>query len=148
MANDVPLDDRTSVQVKLPPQLEAYLRSLVEKTGRSLGGEIISLIGDAMEAAEVPLAPTNTPFVCTEELMAQKAECQDCGAKILHNAKLWAERHVQETGHNVHVSLFFDLRDDAWRDKISPERRAEIQEVQKPGVGQALAQSLMSKRKH
>jgi len=101
-----------------------------------------------MLAEEIPPATPDAPFVCSEELMAQKAECQDCHQAIRHNAKLWAERHVQETGHNVHVTLHYDMRPENWLDQASPERRAEIAEVQKPGVGVALAESLLTKRKH
>lgn len=98
-----------------------------------LTAEIVLLIGEAMEAAEIPPAPTNTPIVCTEYLMAQKAECQDCDQVIRHNAKVWAERHVQQSGHNLHVSLHFEMRDEGWMERLAPERRAEIEDlVQNP----------------
>jgi hypothetical protein len=34
------------------------------------------------------------------------------------------------------------MRAEDWMDRISPERSAEIKEVQKPSVGKALAQSM------
>ncbi len=144
MANDVTVDDRTTVSVALHPQLEAFLQSQSAKSGRALAAEIIQLIGEAMEAAEIPPPPTNTPFVCSEELMAQKAECQVCHEVIRHNAKLWAERHVQQTGHNVHVSLHFEMRDENWMERLSPERRREIEDlVQNPDKARALAGNLL-----
>lgn len=127
MANDATVDDRTSVSLTLHPQLKAFLQAQSAKSGRSLSAEITLLIGEAMEAAEVPPAPANTPFICSEELMAQKAECQDCGERIRHNAKLWAARHVQATGHNVHVSLQYDVRAEGWLDRTPADRRAEIE---------------------
>ncbi len=148
MASEVPPSDLTEASVTLDPALDAFLRARIETSGRSIAGEIIAVLVEAMQAAEVPPPPTNARFVCSEELMAQKAECQDCHQAIRHNAKLWAERHVAETGHVVHVSLHFDMRGQGWQDRLSAERRAEIQEVQKPGVGQALAQSLLVKTKH
>lgn len=148
MTNNAPADDRAEVSVKLHPQLESFLRSLIAKSGRSLQGEIVQLIREAMQTAEIPPAPTNTPFVCSEELMVEEAECTTCGERIDHNAKLWAERHVQATGHTVNVSLFYDLRDDDWQSKLSPERRAEIEDFRKPGAAQALAHSLLGGKKH
>ncbi len=148
MADDAAIDDLGQALVRLPPQLQVYLRSRLVQSGRSLQGEIIHLIGEAMEAAAVPPALAHTPFVCSEELMAQKAECEHCQETIRHNAKLWAERHVQQTGHSVHVTLHFDLRDAAWRDRISPERRAEIEAIRQPGVAQAMVASLLTQKKH
>lgn len=148
MKNDVPKEDGAEVAVQLHGKLEVFLQSLVAKSGRSLQGEIVRLIGEAMDAAEIPPARTNTPFVCSEELMVEKAECQDCRERILHNAKVWAERHVQSTGHNVHVTLHYDMRAEDWFSRIAPERRAEIKALQKPGVGIALTQALLTRKKH
>jgi hypothetical protein len=80
MANDGSVDDRTSVSVALHPQLEAFLKAQSVKSGRSLQAEIIQVIGEAMEAAEIPPAPTDSRFVCTEALMAQKAAGPSKGA--------------------------------------------------------------------
>ncbi len=82
--------------------------------------EIAHVVGAAMEAAALPPPPSDTTFQCSEELTAQKAQCKDCGDLIRHNAKLWAERHVQLTGHRVKVSLHYDMRDEDWLDKLSP----------------------------
>ncbi|EJL27368.1 hypothetical protein PMI01_03849 [Caulobacter sp. AP07] len=80
--------------------------------------------------------------------MAQKAECQDCHDGIRHNAKVWAERHVQQTGHNVHVSLHFDMRGEDWMERLPPERRAEIEDlIQNPDKAKALVGQLLRKAK-
>ncbi|MCY1649163.1 hypothetical protein OVA11_19495 [Caulobacter sp. SL161] len=66
--------------------------------------------------------------------MAQKPECKYCHQTSWHSARLWAERHIQQTGHTVQVSLYFDMRDADWQAKLSPERRGKIEEVRKSGV--------------
>ncbi|WP_165191732.1 hypothetical protein [Caulobacter soli] len=148
MANDVTVDGRTAVSLTLHPQLEAFLHAQSAKSGRSLQAKIITLIGEAMEAAEIPPAPTNTPFVCTETLMAQKAERQDCGEKNRPNAKLWAERHVRQTGHNVVVSLYYDMKSEDWLERMPADRRAEIEElVADPGKAKGLAEQLLRELK-
>jgi hypothetical protein len=145
MARDIPVADWPVKSVKLHPELEAFLQEKSRVSGRSLEAEIVQLVGEAMEAAEIPTAPSNTPFVCNEDLMAQKAECRDCHEVIRHNARLWAERHVQQTGHNVRVSLYFDLRDEGWLERLPRERRAEIEDlVQNPDKARALAGNLLT----
>jgi hypothetical protein len=74
--------------------------------------------------------------------MAQWAECKDCGEQIRHNAKLWAERHVQLTGHNVQVSLYLDMQEDGWMEKLSDDRRAELDDVKDPEKARGLAAQL------
>jgi len=144
MANDVTVDDRTGVTLTLHPQLEAFLHAQSARSGRSLQAEITLLIGQAMEAAEIRPAPTNAPFVCTEELMAQNGECQDCVERIRHNAKLWAERHVQQTGHNVVVSLYYDMKTEDWLERTPDDRRAEVEQlVADPGKAGSLAEQLL-----
>ena len=97
-----------------------------------------------METAKIPAVPADARFTCTEELMAQKAECQECDEAVRRNAKLWAERHVQQTGHNVHVSLYLDMRGEGWVERLAPERRAEIEDlVKNPGKARALAGKLL-----
>ncbi|AZS19402.1 hypothetical protein [Caulobacter sp. FWC26] len=140
--------DQPERALKLHPDLEAFLNARCAKSGRSREGEIACLIGEAMAAAEIPPAPTSSPFQCSQELMAEKAECQDCGERILHNAKLWAERHVQLTGHRVAVSLHYDLRDEDWQAKLTPERRAEIDSARDGDTARALAASLLKRSKH
>ena len=76
--------------------------------------------------------------------MAQKAECQECGEKIRRNAKLWPERHVQQTGHNVVMSLHYDMRSEGWLERTPADRRAEIAElVADPGKAKGLAEQLL-----
>jgi len=101
------------------------------------------LVGAAMEAAELPPATINPQFTCSEELLAQTAECKDCGELVRHNARLWAERHVQQTGHNVQVSLYLDMRDSGWLEKLSDERRAELDEFKDPEKARGLAGQLL-----
>lgn len=148
MANEIPTADWRALAVKLHPQLIAFLEERSRTSGRSLEAEVGCLIGEAMELAEIPPPPTHTKFQCRETLMAEKAECRDCGDSIRHNARLWAERHVQATGHNVHVSLYLDLIDDDWLEKLTPERRAELDAVRDGDVGRALAQRLLAGGTH
>lgn len=148
MPTDVPNDQWQVFSIKLHPRLVAFLTGKARKSGRSVEVEVQQVVGDAMELAEIPPAPTNTKFQCRETLMAEKAECKDCGELIRHNARLWAQRHVQLTGHNVHVSLFMDLIDEDWLEKFTPERRAELDEVRDGPTGRALAQSLLAGVKH
>lgn len=145
---EVPAKDWLAFAVKLHPDLVSFLQARQRKSGMSIDAEIQLLIGTAMEAAEVPPVPTNTTFQCSEELTAQKAECRDCGERIRHNAKLWAERHVQLTGHRVEVSLHYDMRDEDWLGKLSPERRAELDEVRDGDTARAIAQSILVGLKH
>ena len=57
---------------------------------------------------------------------------------------VWAERHVQQTGHNVQVSLYLDMRDDRWMEKLSGERRAELDELRAdPEKARGLAGQLL-----
>jgi len=144
MAHEVPVKDWPVFAVKLHPQLVAFLEDRAQRSGRSIEAEVVETVGAAMEAVDVMLAPANTRFACSEELMAQKAECNDCGEVIRRNAKVWAERHVQQTGHNVQVSLYLDMRDECWLDKLSGERRAELDEFRDdPEKARALAGSLL-----
>jgi len=148
MAMEIPIKDWPTFTVRLHPKLVAFLEGRVRQSGRSIEAEASCVVGEAMEAAEIPPAPTNTKFQCSEVLMAEKAECKDCGDLIRHNAKLWAERHVQLTGHRVEVSLYFDIRDDDWVEKMTPERRAELDEVRSGDVARGLAQQLLVGTKH
>ena len=148
MAKEVPIKDWPAFSVKLHPQLVEYLGTRVRTSGRSLESEASCVIGEAMELAEIPPAATDTPFQCRETLMAEKAQCKDCGQLIRHNAKLWAERHVQATGHNVEVSLFLDMVDDDWLEKLTPERRAELDAVRDGDVARGIAQQILSGRTH
>jgi plasmid stability protein len=139
-------EDRRVVPVGLHPDIEAFLEGLVARNGRSIAAEIVEILGNAMEAAELPPAPTNAPFVCRETLMAEKAECKECGELIRHHASTWARRHVQVTGHNVVVSLHYDMIEDDWTSKLTPERRAEIEAIQDGEVARAFAQGLLRSR--
>lgn len=145
MVRDIPAADWPVKSVKLHPQLEAFLQEKSQASGRSVEAEIVQLVGEAMETAEIPAAPADARFACTEELMTQKAECQECNEVVRRNAKLWAERHVQQTGHNVHVSLHFDMRGEGWVERLAPERRVETEDmVQNPDKAQALAGKLLN----
>lgn len=148
MAEEIPVRDWPTFTVKLHPMLVKFLEDKRRKSGLAIESEVSHIVGAAMEPAEIPAAPTDTRFQCSEELMAQKAECKDCGAMILHNARLWAERHVQLTGHRVVVSLHYDMRDEDWLEKLSPDRRAELDEVRDGDTARAIAQSILAGRKH
>jgi hypothetical protein len=148
MAIEIAIKDWPTFTVRLHPKLVTFLEGRSRKSGRSVESETSCVVGEAMEAAEIPPARTNTKFQCSEELMAEKAECKDCGDLIRHNAKLWAERHVQLTGHRVEVSLYIDMRDDDWVEKLTPERRAELEEVRNGDVARGLAQQLLADTKH
>ena len=145
---DIAIKEWPGLTVKLHPLLFAFLEGRVRKSGRSLEAEAGTVIGEAMERAELPPVPTTTPFQCSAELMAEKAICKDCGQTARHHAKVWAERHVQATGHRVEVSLYLDMRDDAWVDKLTPERRAKLDEVRDGDVSRALAQQLLGGTRH
>ncbi len=148
MAKDIPVKDWQTYTVRLHPQLVAFLEEKGRISGRAIEVEVQQVVGDAMELAEIPPAPTSTKFQCRETLMAEKAECKDCSDLIRHNARLWAERHVQLTGHNVHVSLHLDMVDDDWLEKLTPARRAELDAVRDGEVARAVAQQLLSDAKH
>lgn len=148
MAAEIPIKEWPKLTVTLHPKLVAFLEGRARTSGRSVESEAGCVVGEAMEMAEIPAPPTATKFQCRETLMAEKAECQDCGEVIRHNARLWAERHVQLTGHNVHVSLFLDMVDDGWLEKLSPERRAELDAVRDGDVARSLAQQLLGDTKH
>ena len=139
----IPVKDWPLFSIKLHPSLVAFLQGRSKISGRSLEAEAGCVVGEAMELAEVPPAPSNTKYQCRETLMAEKAECQDCGEEIRHNARLWAERHVQITGHNVHVSLYLDMADEDWLEKLTPERRAELDAVRDGDVARTLAEQLL-----
>ena len=148
MPKEIPVKDWPTFTIRLHPLLVAFLEGRGRMSGRSVESEASCVVGEAMERAEIPPAPTNTAFQCRETPMAEKAECRDCGDLIRHNARLWAERHVQLTGHNVHVSLYIDMVDDGWLEKLTPERRAELDAVRDGDVGRALAQQLLAGTKH
>lgn len=148
MAKDLPVKDWPTFSVRLHPELVGFLQERSRKSGRPLEVEVQQVVGDAMELAEIPPAPTNTKFQCRETLMAEKAECKDCGELIRHNARLWAERHVQLTGHNVVVSLHLDMIDENWVEKLTPERQAELETVRNGEVARALAKQLLDGTKH
>jgi hypothetical protein len=61
---------------------------------------------------------------------------------------LWAKRHVQLTGHRVEVSLYFDMRDEDWLAKLTPERRAELDAVRGGDIARGLARQLLADTKH
>jgi hypothetical protein len=144
MAKEISAEDWSAFQLRLHPDLVRYLEGRRQKSGLSLESEITLLVGAAMEAAEVPPPPTNSKFQCSESLMAETAECKDCGELIRHNAKLWAERHVQFTGHNVLVSLYYDMIDEGWLEKLTLERRAELEALRNdPAVARELARDLL-----
>ncbi len=148
MAKEIPIKDWPTFTVRLHPTIVDFLEGRCRKSGRSVESEASCIVGEAMEAAEVPPAPATTRFMCSEELMAEKAECQDCGDLIRHNARLWAERHVQLNGHNVVVSLHYDMRDEGWLEKLTPDRRAELEEVRNGDVARGLAQQILTAIKH
>jgi hypothetical protein len=148
MAIEIAIKDGPTFTVRLHPTLVAFLTGRCGRSGRSIEAETSCIVGEAMETAEIPPAPTDTRFQCQETLIAEKAECQDCGGLIRHNARLWAERHVQVTGHNVHVSLFLDMIDEGWLEKLTPERRAELDAVRDGEVARGLAQQLLGGTKH
>lgn len=148
MAEEIPVKDWPVFSVRLHPRLVAFLEGLSRKSGRRIETEVQQVVGNAMELAEIPASPTDSKFQCQETLTAEKAECKDCGELIRHNARLWAERHVQITGHNVHVSLFIDMVDEGWLEKLTPERRAQLDEVRDGPTGRTLAQSLLAGVKH
>lgn len=145
---DIPAKDWPIFSVKLHPQLVAFLEAKSRKSGRAIETEVQQVVGDAMELAEIPPPTTNSKFQCSEELMVEKAECQDCGDQCRHNARLWGQRHVQLTGHKVVVSLHYDLRDGDWLEKLSPERRTQLDELRDGETARALAQSLLVGVKH
>lgn len=148
MAIEIPIKDWPTISIPLHPKLVAFLEARANRSGRSVESEACCIIGEGMEVGEIPPAPTHTRFQCSEELMAEKAQCKDCGDLIRHNAKIWAERHVQLTGHRVEVSLHFDLRDDDWVEKLTPERRAELDQVRDGDVARGLAEQLLAGTKH
>lgn len=80
-------------------------------------------------------APSYLPqgFTPAEELMAEKAECRDCGDVVRENARQWAHDHVKATGHNVHLSQYFDVRDEHWLERLSYERLADIEKLRGGG---------------
>jgi hypothetical protein len=80
--------------------------------------------------------------------MVEKSEGTYYCKLISYNAKLWAERHVQLTWHNVQVSFYYDCADENWVEKLTPERRAELDEDRNAETAQAIAQSLLSGLKH
>ena len=148
MADEIPIKDWPTLSVRLHPQLVAFLKERTLESGRSIESEASCVVGEAMETAEIPPVPTNSKFQCAEELMAEKAECKDCGDRIRHNAKLWAQRHVQLTGHRVEVSLHIDIRDEDWLEKLTPERRAELDAVRDGDAARGLAQQLIAGTRH
>jgi len=148
MAKEIPTGDWPVFMVRLHPTLVTFLERRCRKSGRSVESEASCVVGEGMERAGVPQAPTATKFQCSEEVIAEKAECKDCGDLIRHNARLWAERHVQITGHRVEVSLYLDFRDDDWVEKLSPERRAELDEIRDGDVARSIAQQLLVGKPH
>lgn len=83
-------------------------------------------------------------FSPTEELMFAKAECQTCGLKQLDDAKAWAHEHVRETGHVVHVTMGYDVRDEHWLERLPYDRQAEIEALRAdPDRAKDLAASLL-----
>jgi len=145
MADEIPIKDWPTLSVRLHPQFVAFLKERTLESGRSIESEASCVVGEAMETAEIPRAPTNSKFQCAEEL---KADCKDCGDRIRHNAKLWAQRHVQLTGHRVEVSLHIDIRDEDWLEKLTPERRAELDAVRDGDAARGLAQQLIAGTRH
>ena len=148
MSKEIPIKDWPIFQVRLHPQLVAFLEQRCRTSGRSIESEASCVVGEGMELSEIPPAPSDTRFQCRETLIAEKAECKDCGQLIRHNARLWAERHVQLTGHNVHVSLYLDMVDDDWLEKLTPERRAELEEVRDGDVARGFAQQILAGKPH
>ena len=55
---------------------------------------------------------------------------------------------MQLTGHRVEVSLYFDMRDDDWVEKLTPERRAELDTMRDGDVVRGLARQLLADTKH
>lgn len=148
MAKEIPTKDWPTFTVKLHPQLAAFLEERGRISGRSVEVEVQQVVGDAMELTEIPPAVTDTKFQCRETLMAEKAECKDCGDFIRHNARLWGERYVQLTGHNVQVSLHVDMIDEGWLERLTPGRRAELDAVRSGDTARGLAQQLLAGVKH
>jgi len=65
-------------------------------------------------------------WVPSEELMWGKAECSHCAVIVKTDARTWAHRHVQETGHDVMLTLGYDVRDEHWESRLPYERLVEI----------------------
>ncbi len=74
--------------------------------------------------------PGSTKFQCSEAVTAQKANCKDCGDRVRHNAKSWAERHVQLTGHSVEVSISYVVSDIGWPETSNARRAPHLDDVQ------------------
>ncbi|HEX7931003.1 MAG TPA: hypothetical protein VF470_08900 [Sphingomicrobium sp.] len=70
-------------------------------------------------------------FTPSEELMFEKAECRDCGLKVFETSRAWAHQHVCETGHAIHLTFGYDVRDEHWESRLPYERVVEIEAVRK-----------------
>lgn len=83
-------------------------------------------------------------FRPSEELMFERAECSDCGARRLDDVRAWAHQHVRETGHAVHLHYGYDVRAEDWLNRIPPERLTELDELRgNPEHARALAEQLL-----
>ena len=80
----------------------------------------------------------------SEELIFEKAECRACGAKRHADARAWAHQHAGETGHAVELYIGYDVRPDDWMDRLTTERRAELDELKAdPQMARGLAEHLL-----
>ncbi|HWU13234.1 MAG TPA: hypothetical protein VN157_04405 [Caulobacter sp.] len=56
----------------------------------------------------------------------------------------WAHQHVRETGHPVHLTIGYDVRDENWMTRLSSERHAEIKDlVEDPQAARALTEQIL-----
>ena len=46
------------------------------------------------------------------------------------------------------VSLYIDMVDEGWLEKLTPERRAELETVRNEDIGRGLAKQLLGDAKH
>jgi hypothetical protein len=83
-------------------------------------------------------------FKPIEEEMFAKAECPTCFAKTKGDGRAWAHQHVRETGHPVYLTIGYDVRDENWMARLSPERQAEIKGlVEDPQSARTLTEQLL-----
>ena len=148
MPNDAPGDTWPVLPVRLDPDLVRFLEECCAESGRALGSEVALLVGAATEDMARPPPPVQGAVTCRETLMAEKATSRVCGERALQEARAWAERHSQVTGHDVQVSLAYDDVDADWLSKPSPERRAELETVRDGEAGRVLASKLRSGLTH
>jgi hypothetical protein len=86
----------------------------------------------------------STGFTPSEALMFENAECRTCDIKRHDDARAWAHEHVRETGHAIELTLGYDVRPDDWLDRVTPERRADLDElVKNPDAVRGVAEQIL-----